>query len=66
VGIVTGNSQLVTVVVGNPKPGSRTLHAATALADALTASVWAESADGAATRAEIVDLATIADGLLAP
>ena len=54
------------MVVGNPKPGSRTLDAATALADALTASVWGTTADGAGTRIEIVDLAAIADGLLAP
>ena len=32
------------MVVGNPKPGSRTLDAATALADALTTSVWGGSA----------------------
>ncbi len=63
---MTGNSELVTVVVGNPKPGSRTLDAATALADALTTSVWGGSADGTGTHTEIVDLATIAEGLLAP
>jgi FMN reductase len=56
---------LITVVVGNPKPDSRTLDAATALADALASSVRGEP-DGVAVRTEIIDLATIADGLLAP
>jgi FMN reductase len=63
---MTGNSELITVVVGNPKPGSRTLDAASALADALATSVWGGSGDGSGIHTEIVDLATIADGLLAP
>ena len=46
-------------LVGNPKPGSRTLSAASTLTDAL-----AERFDGA--RRTIIDLADIADGLLAP
>ena len=49
----------VVTVVGNPKPGSRTLTAAGTLADAL-----AETFDGA--RRTVIDLADIADGLLAP
>jgi hypothetical protein len=51
-------SSLVTLV-GNPKSGSRTLSAASTLADGL-----AERFDGA--RRTIIDLADIADGLLAP
>ena len=49
----------VVTLVGNPKPGSRTLTAAGTLADAL-----AETFDGA--RRTVIDLADIADGLLAP
>jgi len=62
----------ITAVVGNPKAGSRTLSAAAALADALAGSVWGGvgSADGPAGNDdvinEVIDLATIADGLLAP
>jgi FMN reductase len=67
VGGVTAHSGQITVVVGNPKPASRTLDAATALADALTPSVRGATRNGAKNRpTEIVDLATIADGLLAP
>jgi FMN reductase len=51
-------SSLVTLV-GNPKPDSRTLSAASTLADAL-----AERFDG--VRRTVIDLADIADGLLAP
>ena len=51
-------SSLVTLV-GNPKSGSRTLSAASTLADGL-----AERFDG--DRRTVIDLADIADGLLAP
>jgi FMN reductase len=51
----------ITTVVGNPKPGSRTLGAATTLAQALVPAVW----DGEVDQT-VVDLATIAGGLLAP
>lgn len=51
----------VAAVVGNPKAGSRTLAAATALAETLSA--WV-STDTTPVRA--VDLAEIADGVLAP
>ena len=50
----------IIVVVGNPKPGSRTLNAAERLAGALG------SAIGLSAEAAPVDLATLADGLLAP
>jgi len=63
---MTAHSGQITVVVGNPKPASRTLDAAASLADALAASVRGESVNGSGVRTEIVDLATIADGLLAP
>ena len=63
---MTAHSGQITVVVGNPKPASRTLDAATSLADALAASVRGGSVNGSGVRTEIVDLATIADGLLAP
>jgi FMN reductase len=53
-------------VVGNPKPGSRTLDAATALAEALTAFVVDDSLTDSGGNIDILDLATIADGLLAP
>jgi len=56
--ITTGS---ITTVVGNPKPGSRTLGAATTLSQALTPAVWDREVDHT-----VVDLATIADGLLAP
>ncbi len=56
-GGVTGG---IIVVVGNPKPGSRTLNAAERLAGALG------SAIGLSAEAPPVDLATLADGLLAP
>ena len=49
----------VIAVVGNPKPGSRTLHAAETLADSIGAVV------GLSVR-QPVDLANLADGLLAP
>jgi len=51
-------SSLVTLV-GNPRSGSRTLSAASTLADGL-----AERFDG--DRRTVIDLADIADGLLAP
>lgn len=56
----------ITVVVGNPKAGSRTLGAATALADSLSG-LWnsAEATETVGTT-NTFDLATIADGLLAP
>jgi FMN reductase len=60
----------ITAVVGNPKAGSRTLGAAAGLADALAAAVWGTEpvpTEGRRTvTTEVVDLATIADGLLAP
>ena len=49
----------IVTVVGNPKAGSRTLTAATALADALGALLPAPSTT-------VIDLAEIAAGLLAP
>ena len=49
----------VVTLVGNPKPGSRTLSAASTLADGL-----AERYDGA--QRTVIDLADIAEGLLAP
>lgn len=52
-------SGTVIAVVGNPKPGSRTLHAAATLADALGAAAGLSVAPA-------VDLATLAEGLLAP
>jgi FMN reductase len=55
-------------VVGNPKPGSRTLAAASTLADAL-ATRWESTRNGNdpdALSRQIVDLAEIGDGLLAP
>ena len=52
----------LTVVAGNPKPRSRTLTAATTLADALAVELWSDGPVATTT----VDLATIADGLLAP
>ena len=66
--MMSDNSALVSIVVGNPKAGSRTLDAATALADALSRSVWGKAGNGDAgrPRREVIDLATIADGLLAP
>ena len=72
---MTGTTGAVTVVVGNPKPGSRTLDAATALADALIDTALVDpvtpgqaGTNGSAVprRAETIDLANIADGLLAP
>ena len=54
-------SGTITTVVGNPKPGSRTLGAATTLTEALAPAVWDGEIDHTA-----VDLATIANGLLAP
>ena len=51
-------SSLVTLV-GNPRSGSRTLSAAITLADGL-----AERFDG--DRRTVIDLADIAEGLLAP
>ena len=54
-------SRQITTVVGNPKPGSRTLGAATTLAQALTPAVWHGEVNHT-----VVDLATIAGGLLAP
>ncbi len=55
----------ITTVVGNPKAGSRTLSAATALADAL-AGIWDTAGGTQPPTVETVDLATISDGLLAP
>ena len=52
----------IIVVAGNPKPRSRTLNAATALADALAVGLWPDRP----VVTTVVDLATIADGLLAP
>ncbi|SDO92995.1 FMN reductase [Nakamurella panacisegetis] len=49
----------VVTVVGNPKSGSRTLAAATALADAVAALVPAPCG-------QVIDLADIGTGLLAP
>ena len=54
-------SATITTVVGNPKPGSRTLGAATTLSQALAPAVWDGEVDHT-----VVDLATIANGLLAP
>ncbi len=51
----------ITTVVGNPKPGSRTLGAATTLSQALAPAVWVGEVNHTT-----VDLATIAGGLLAP
>ncbi|GAA2016072.1 NAD(P)H-dependent oxidoreductase [Nakamurella flavida] len=51
----------IVAVVGNPKVGSRTLGAATALADQLAAVLDVPPGD-----VEVVDLATLAPGLLAP
>ncbi|MET0965160.1 MAG: NAD(P)H-dependent oxidoreductase [Nakamurella sp.] len=51
----------ISTVVGNPKPGSRTLGAATTLAEALIPAVWPDEVNHT-----VVDLATIAGGLLAP
>jgi FMN reductase len=61
----------ITAVVGNPKAGSRTLGAAAGLADALAGAIWGgqSSADPAGNddvTNEVIDLADIADGLLAP
>lgn len=58
----------IAVVVGNPKANSRTLAAATALTTALGASIWpaVPSRDAPETEPTIIDLATIAGGLLAP
>lgn len=58
---MTGRRAQLVTVVGNPKAGSRTLGAASALAAALSPAVW-----GRLVTATEVDLATIADGLLAP
>jgi FMN reductase len=55
----------ITAVVGNPKAGSRTLGAATALADALTG-IWETPVDRQLVTVDTVDLATISDGILAP
>jgi FMN reductase len=52
-------------IVGNPKAGSRTLSAATALTDALIER-WSGSGDNAAAKNKVIDLADIAGGLLAP
>jgi FMN reductase len=51
----------ITTVVGNPKPGSRTLAAASTLAQALAPAVFHQDVNHT-----VVDLATIAGGLLAP
>lgn len=51
----------VVVVVGNPKPGSRTLGVAVGVAEPLTAALGVPLDE-----IEIVDLATLAPGLLAP
>lgn len=66
-------AQRITAVVGNPKAGSRTLGAAAGLADAVAAAVWGdpEGSTGSSSgtvdvTTEVIDLATIADGLLAP
>ena len=55
----------ITAVVGNPKAGSRTLSAATALAQAV-AGIWDEGDNSSTATVETVDLAAISDGLLAP
>jgi FMN reductase len=55
------NTASIITVVGNPKPGSRTLGAATTLTHALVPAVW----EGEVNHT-VVDLATIAGGLLAP
>lgn len=55
----------ITTVVGNPKAGSRTLSAATALADAV-AGIWYRDGDTPCATVETVDLATISDGILIP
>lgn len=55
----------ITTVVGNPKAGSRTLSAATALADGL-AGIWDATGNPASVKVETFDLAVISDGLLAP
>ena len=55
---MTGEVSVV-VVVGNPKPGSRTLTAATTLAEAIARVL-------PASNTTIIDLAGIAPGLLAP
>jgi FMN reductase len=52
----TGTPPDITVIVGNPKPNSRTLRAATNLAERLT---------GVSPRT-VIDLATLGVGLLAP
>lgn len=54
----------VATVVGNPKPGSRTLTAAQTLADALADRL--RSSGGDPEVVVPIDLAAIADGLLAP
>jgi FMN reductase len=58
----------IVTVVGNPKPGSRTLTAALALTTALTTALARNQAAGdlEPAPADPIDLATIADGLLAP
>jgi len=58
VSISTG---LISTVVGNPKRGSKTLGAATTLAQALAPAVFDNEVNHT-----VVDLATIAGGLLAP
>jgi FMN reductase len=57
---VMGMVDRIVTVVGNPKPDSQTLHAARTLAEAL-GDATVGSPDGG-----VIDLATIADGLLAP
>ena len=54
----------IVTVVGNPKPGSRTLTAATALATALAERLPLAGAEPKLV--EPIDLAALADGLLAP
>ncbi|MET0865245.1 MAG: NAD(P)H-dependent oxidoreductase [Nakamurella sp.] len=56
----------ISTVVGNPKPGSRTLGAATTLAQALAPAVWDGEVNHTEVNHTVVDLATIAGGLLAP
>ncbi len=50
----------IVTVVGNPKPESQTLHAARTLAEALNAAIVGSE------NGRVIDLAPLADGLLAP
>lgn len=69
-GVAASSTLPVVTVTGNPKAGSRTLSAAVALAAALTERLAPADPDPDLdldpTATEPIDLATIADGLLAP